>query len=926
MKVTLSRFKKYTNIDSKSFNKGLTLFDGESGEGKSTYLEAVLWCLYGSMQHVYPIGSPSTPKKQTIVTLEFPELNNLTIRRSKPPDLLELSICGAILVSIEAQAYIENVFGNKELFITTSYIRQGMRCPLMSSSNTEKTQLLHLLTFGSASGDTEDPDLYLKKIDSTMQELKSIIVTETGKYNGCKQFYTSSTKEHESGYIKWNANKTVHIDTYKTISSNGGSEIREIDVNINTVTSTLSKKALLEEQISDIKIIVPFNLPDDTQCKIDTLTTLISSIYDQEQIQHELMFVRGKLSELDDMVNITHEELTDMKILRGKIYKEYEKARQLGVNYSEDGKGAKLRELNDTKGSIIKYEKDMIQYINEKETNDEQYKIDVKREEERVKSINDKLLIDYNKELEAYTTAESKFAEEMYDYSSLVKDQSKKLQEKTIYENHLKSVSKYKSQTKHIKLEILGIQTKIEKEYGWYSEHVKDGESVDYKHLQRTVQKLDQLTKQLHCPHCSGSLVFDNGDLKKGILDSCTIDKWSQHIQGIISYARDLKSITNNESLLSQNLATLSGLESTDMVVPDMTDITDVPKPVRHSLRRPTYTIVNANRIQYPPYRQQPCKETNYTIEEVDDLYKRVTNIHIYTDSLERIDYILGREPLIPHIQGYKDTIKSLEQKMVPIDGNIGDLQRDKRLLEDKLYNHAKETVLYENSVKQKAQLEEKLKSYADVSPSIVDTLQERKDTIVANMKEANIMLDSFKSFNILTDAFNSYESQRGILLRYNQHEANVLKLRTAIQEVASHAMEETVDAINVITNQILKEFFVDNIEVVIKTHKELKTKAISKLKINVQVTYKDNVFDSPSRLSGGEQDRISLALTMAIAKVADSPILMLDECISSLSESLQEVCLELLQEYCVDKTTINICHRSVEGQHDNILRCCQEL
>jgi len=75
----------------------------------------------------------------------------------------------------------------------------------------------------------------------------------------------------------------------------------------------------------------------------------------------------------------------------------------------------------------------------------------------------------------------------------------------------------------------------------------------------------------------------------------------------------------------------------------------------------------------------------------------------------------------------------------------------------------------------------------------------------------------------------------------------------------------------------------------------------------------------SPSQLSGGEQDRLSLALTLAFSSLSKSPILLLDECLSSLDSKNKENALKCLRSD--DKIVITVDHEAVEGYYDYIVR-----
>ena len=70
-------------------------------------------------------------------------------------------------------------------------------------------------------------------------------------------------------------------------------------------------------------------------------------------------------------------------------------------------------------------------------------------------------------------------------------------------------------------------------------------------------------------------------------------------------------------------------------------------------------------------------------------------------------------------------------------------------------------------------------------------------------------------------------------------------------------------------------------------------------------------------QLSGGEQDRMSLALLIALSQLQNPPFLMLDESFGSLNDDLREVCLDLLKYHCVDKIVLAINHEGTEGFYD---------
>ena len=162
-------------------------------------------------------------------------------------------------------------------------------------------------------------------------------------------------------------------------------------------------------------------------------------------------------------------------------------------------------------------------------------------------------------------------------------------------------------------------------------------------------------------------------------------------------------------------------------------------------------------------------------------------------------------------------------------------------------------------------------------------------------------------------------------LLKATERQENLTQIRTLVQELSNQAMDETVMAINTTTNILLKEMFDDDIEIQLRLHRELKSTNKTKHQVNLQVLYHSNVYDSPGRLSGGEQDRISMAITLALTKISGAPILLLDECMASLDNEIREKCIYALRNHVDNKTIVHICHEAILGLHDSSVTVHQE-
>ena len=133
MEVHISNFRSIKE-KSFSFESGIHLVSGESGTGKSTLLESIFWCLYGG-KNIYPLGVEKPKKNYTNVRLVLP---NISITRSKPPDKVVVETKGETYEHKEAEKVIEQLFGSKLFWETSSYLRQDCRSNLLFGSKDEK--------------------------------------------------------------------------------------------------------------------------------------------------------------------------------------------------------------------------------------------------------------------------------------------------------------------------------------------------------------------------------------------------------------------------------------------------------------------------------------------------------------------------------------------------------------------------------------------------------------------------------------------------------------------------------------------------------------------------------------------------------------------------------------------------------------------
>ncbi len=204
MRVEIKKFKYYDDSIEYEFEEGeLNLLSGPSNSGKSTIFEAIYWCLYGSKKSVCPKGTKTSNSNPTIVKIILD--SGVEITRTKPPDTLEVIIEDVELEEESAQEWVNLNFGTKDVFLATTYMKQGRENPIIEFKNNDKLNLIRELTFGKCSDNSskEDPTYYSEKVDDALRETKAEILQISGRINVLEEQYESQKKSNRKNQKIW---------------------------------------------------------------------------------------------------------------------------------------------------------------------------------------------------------------------------------------------------------------------------------------------------------------------------------------------------------------------------------------------------------------------------------------------------------------------------------------------------------------------------------------------------------------------------------------------------------------------------------------------------------------------------------------------------------------------------------------------------
>lgn len=139
----------------------------------------------------------------------------------------------------------------------------------------------------------------------------------------------------------------------------------------------------------------------------------------------------------------------------------------------------------------------------------------------------------------------------------------------------------------------------------------------------------------------------------------------------------------------------------------------------------------------------------------------------------------------------------------------------------------------------------------------------------------------------------------------------DIQRFKSVLSKAEGIAVSSLIDEINTHLKGYLDVFFQDNpITVAVDTERETK-KGEKRSQVCIKVGYKGTDTDL-NTLSGGERDRVDLAFTLALSEIFDSPLVLLDESLSSLDAVSSETVLSHLQEK--DRLYVIVAHQVPHG------------
>lgn len=964
--VKMKNFRKWVEKEIHIPCKGITLLKGKSGSGKSSILNAIFWCLYGSLRKISRLGDE---KAATEVSLCFGDVS--ITRKTKPNQLILQTQTNNYYEGDIAQNLIYSWFGTEEIWQISCYVAQGQRNAFLSSTNNARMDMLNLIAFYE-----EDPTTKIEKLANIISErtkerknLEEQFKMSVEKFNLCVQesglnnldFSTLLSDENKISLWKNHdelSNSLKELQKKQILQEKNKEDLNECLQKKIAVENIQLKKPVLENSVefflethkfpqdcSQLQIVLNDILKlDKYRTELSGYPEIVFENFTEKQLQESLE-KEVKYSEQEKaaakygiiydakIINTRKAEIKETLILQDKI-KKYQEFLVL------KGRIESLKlELSDRKIDEVTYTLEDLQATSQKEFQYEK---------------NYQLAVAFNVEYSA-----EKITERVASLSLL------------LLQNEFTVLSKIQEPSCPIIPEPQ--KDKILDEYKVTLEELRK----EYEKSERLISSLEKACDILDCPNCGSSLIYvsessqlhiatenikrDDSELQKqkdklihlerdiaSIMENIRKQERIEE-EKITNYHRQMGAaqIKFNNELKIYNEAKIRSdalrekLDSSNIKEIILSDnevsrikdeisnlsnleIHDKPKVssfyIRESLRAQD-KIEQLRLLQTEIDKYGPMEYVSGKIEDCEKLKKEL----IILESLvfyEKPLYssVTIKEHLMRKHQNEKR--EKLQKEIRRLEEQYGNINKnelhnaisilDRHFRETKLFDAQwSEYQTKKNLIDERLLiLQEESKLYENVQEDLTKT---KKD--LGNIIEILTQNNKLMSLHGQYQQLQILHQQIAIFVN---HLAKAESLKQILIKCHCEVLESTVVEINNVIEESCHNLFENEISISLELFKTIKSTGVVKPQTNFNIMYQGHTFDGVNQLSGGEGDRVSLAVTLGFNKLNKFPLLFFDESLASLDQDIKNNVVENLQK--TEKGVVVVMHDGIEGIFDDVI------
>lgn len=491
------------------------------------------------------------------------------------------------------------------------------------------------------------------------------------------------------------------------------------------------------------------------------------------------------------------------------------------------------------------------------------------------------------------------YKNELKDHDVALEEIAKYSTELQLWEQYLKATKRLSQVQKRFELQDLNVDELIE-QHGKLLDRVNSESTRLYRQKDKLTEQAEFEKKRVNCPECNASLYWQN----KALISIESLQEKRDYDSEISILDQQLSQLNDNKDKTSTILCKLRDISFPVLrtIDPDVYEqmrehLNELPIFIAQNLQR-SKTLANLEREE----------TANYLTPVLNKIKRQIT---IKTKVLKGLAV-----KAVP-----TEDIKELQQKLHQLEIQSEQYQKHTTDLQEcmtKINDTKSKRNDYIDNVKELEQflmdinITQIIKSSSDVAQKIKDLKkQQEEDSELADQ------IEQYITFRRLRKDIKRWEKQLVDIIKELKHTEKVhtanLILKEKFIQAEIMALESTIASINEHTSYYLDTFFSEHqLSVILEA--SYKGKKMKTLKINTSISYKGNEYDTITQLSGGEFDRCTLASICGINSMLGSPILILDESLSSLDSNVNTEILRFLEQLAQEKLILICSHEAVQG------------
>lgn len=885
--ITLNKFRCWDDLTIKIPIGKITLIKGTTGSGKTTILQAIAWCLYDKVRSVAP---RHTPKAKTKVTLQVPYKNvYMNISRQKSPSRLLVTFGQSTYEDHVAQAFINEIFGNYDIWLASCYIGQGCRNSFLSSSNGGKLDFLNTIAFHE-----EDPSTYIEKLNNNI----SLV---TSQYNEKLDNFNTKLKILDEMMKNLNTESIISHDKigeHKELLSIMREKLSDLQCNKSDRDALSRMLITLNHQLTDYSTKC-FNIPDPdpklvSLCEqykvddinnpeiigttVDKIVNILQPLQQRDDLQRHITTYDSQLLpfiNFTDNTIYTNEDYQNAVAVESTYQHNFQLANSLNISYHQNDINKSIKKCTDLLSSQdrlkLESQRDiLITTITNLEL------LFSKKEEPLV--IPD--IIPQDIPVPDYT---------IYNTDSISEEINTLSQQRGSVEAHIT--------------------------------HLRNGQDV------------------LKCPHCDGAVKYQSNKLIQSDSAPSTSDEIQAANQNLADINNQITTLTNKKYKLSQEEKnTRSSYEL--KVADEAKRINNLKDTVnRLELEQQRRDITKQSLLEQITNHKLELEKLKSKIDEIPEALpgtvllndSQIKNIHSSIGKLQTIKIVKLPEVSSKHIHScinYQKLLKEYNKAKTNYDNHLNTIPtifqketiKQLQMFVELLRARARQITSISAEKEQNSRLKQ---SVIDQIASLKSKMIEDPTNDINDLKNKIISMEKVLQDSEKLIEVNKFRDEividRNNVVNLTDDLGDVKSLREHAVKIEHDILSGTVDSINASMESVCSTLFEKDISIVLDTSKELKTSKITKPGINFKISYHGGAFDNINQLSGGEGDRASLALTLALSRLSSCPVLMLDECLASLDIEMKTCAIKAIREN-TNNTVLLIMHDGIEGIFDEVI------